>query len=158
MELLSCIASLTRGSGHCNSCNALPRCLGAVGSGTPLMHCLTAWGQWAMQLLHYSASLPRGNGECNSCNALPHHLGAVGSATPARHCLTAWGQWGVQLLQCTATPPGGDGQWNSCNARAHRLRGRGVVPHCPQAVRQCIERAVLLQCSATLSRRTGQGN
>ena len=35
------------GSGQCNSCNALPHCLGAVGSGTPTMHCLTAWGHWA---------------------------------------------------------------------------------------------------------------
>ena len=36
---------------RCNSCNALPHCLGAVGSATPAMHCLTAWEQWAVELL-----------------------------------------------------------------------------------------------------------
>ena len=69
------------------------------------MHCLTAWGQRAVQLLQCTASLPWGSRQCNSCNALPHCLGAVGSATPAMHCLTAWGQWTVQLLQCTASLP-----------------------------------------------------
>ena len=63
--------------------NALPHCLGAVGSATPAMHCLTALGQWAVELLSSTATLPRGSGQCNSCNALPHCLGAVGSATPA---------------------------------------------------------------------------
>ena len=52
--------SLPGGSGQCNSCNALPHCLGAVGSGTPAMHRLTAWGQWAVQLLQCTASLPWG--------------------------------------------------------------------------------------------------
>ena len=33
------------GSGQCNFCNALPHCPGAVGSATPAMYCLTAWGQ-----------------------------------------------------------------------------------------------------------------
>ena len=36
------------GSGQSNSCNALPHCLGAVGSGTHVMQCHTAWGQWAV--------------------------------------------------------------------------------------------------------------
>ena len=100
------------GSGQCNSCNALPHCLGAVGSATPAIHCLTAWGQWAVQLLLNTASLPGGSGQWRSrfcCNALLLCLGAVGSATPALHCLTAWGQWAVQLLQCTASLPGGSG-------------------------------------------------
>ena len=69
-----CVATAPGGSGQWNSCNALPHCLGAVGSGTPAMHCLTVWGvvrQW------------------NSCNAVPHCLGAVGSGTPTMHCLTA---------------------------------------------------------------------
>ena len=84
--------------------------LGAVDGETPAMHCLAAWGQWAMQLLQCTASLPWGSGQWNSCNALPHCLGAVGSATPAMHRLTAWGQWTVQLLQCTALLPWGSGQ------------------------------------------------
>ena len=84
-QLLQCPISLPGGRGQRNSCNTLPHCLGAVGSAAPAMHCLTAWGQWAL----------------NSCKALAHCRGAVGSATPAMHCLTAWGQWAVQLLQCT---------------------------------------------------------
>ena len=89
MELLQCTASLPGGSGQCSFCNALPHCLGAVGSGPPAIHCRTAWGQWAVQLLQCTASLPGGSGQWNSCNAPLHCLGAVGSATPAMHCLTA---------------------------------------------------------------------
>ena len=108
-ELLQCIATLPGGSGQWNSCNALPHCLGAVGSGTPAMHCLTAWGQWAVELLQCTATLPGGDGQCNSCNAPPHCLGAVGSGTPAMHCHTAWGQWAVELLQCAGPPSEGTG-------------------------------------------------
>ena len=99
-ELLQCTASLPGGSGQCKNCNALPHCLGAVGSGTPVKHCHTAQGQWAVELLQCTASLPGGRGQWNSRNALPHCLGAVGIGTPATHCLTARGQWAVQLLQC----------------------------------------------------------
>ena len=63
------------------------------------MHCLTAWGQWVVQLLQCTTSLPWGSGQWNSCNALPHCLGAVGSGPLAMHCLTVWGS----------------GQCNSCN-------------------------------------------
>ena len=45
VQLLQYTAALPWGSGQCNSCNALPRCPGAVGSATPAMHCLTAWEQ-----------------------------------------------------------------------------------------------------------------
>ena len=77
------------GSRQCNLCNALPHCTGAVGSGPRAMHCLTAWGQWPVELLQCTASLPWGSGQWNSCNALPHCPGAVGSGTLAMHCLTA---------------------------------------------------------------------
>ena len=83
------------GSGQCNSCNPLPHCPGAVGSGTPAMHCLTAWGQWAVQLLQCTAALPGGSGQCSSCNALPHRLGAVDSASASEN---------------RAHLPGGDGE------------------------------------------------
>ena len=89
MQLLQCTASLPGGSGQCNPCNAVPHCLGAVGGGTPAMHCLTAWGQWAVELLLCTATLPEGSGQWNSCNALPHCLGALGSGTPAMHCHAA---------------------------------------------------------------------
>ena len=58
-------------------CNALLLCLGAVGSATPALRCLTACGQWAVQLLQCTASLPGGSGQWNFCNALPHCIGAV---------------------------------------------------------------------------------
>ena len=54
-------ASLPGGSGDWNSCHALPHCLGAVGSATPAMHCLSACGQWAVELLLCTATRPRGN-------------------------------------------------------------------------------------------------
>ena len=75
VELLVCTATLSGGSGQWNSYNALPHCLGAVGSATPAMHSHTAWGQW------------------NSCNALPHCPGAVGSGTPALRGPPAGGTW-----------------------------------------------------------------
>ena len=70
------------------------------------MHCLTAWGQWAVQLelLQCTASLSRGSGRCNFYNARPHCLGAVGSGTPAMHCLTALGAVGsaTPAMHCLA--------------------------------------------------------
>ena len=112
---LQCTAPLPGGSGQWNFCHTLPHCLGAVGSGTPAMHChtalgavgsgppamhgLNAWGQWAVQLLQYTAALLGGSGQCNSRSALLHYPQAIGSATPAMHCLTAWGQWAVETLQ-----------------------------------------------------------
>ena len=153
-------------SGQCHACNALPHCLGAVGNATPAMHCLTAWGQSAVQLLQCTASVPWSSGQCNPCNALPHCPGAVGSATPAMHCLTAWGQWAVQLLQCTASLLGGSGQCNSCNALSHCL-GQWAVEllqcpaslpamHCLTALGQWAVQ--LLQYTAALPRGSGQWN
>ena len=79
VQLLQCTAPLPWGSRQRNSCNAMPHCLGAVGSATPAMHCLTAlgpvgsatpamhcltaWGQWTVQLLQCTASLPWGSGQ-----------------------------------------------------------------------------------------------
>ena len=62
LELLLCTATLLGGSGLWNSRNAPPHGLGAVGSGTPVMHYHTPGGQWAVQLLQYIASLPGGSG------------------------------------------------------------------------------------------------
>ena len=104
------------------------------------MQCLTARGQWAVQLLQCSASLPWGSGQWNSYNALPHCSGAVGSATPAMHCLTAWGQWAVQLLQCTASLPSGQWAVQLLQCSASLARGSvqpnpcNALPHCPRAV------------------------
>ena len=139
-----------------DSCNALPHCPGAVGIATPAMHCLTAWGEWTVELLLCTTPLPAGSGRCNSCNAPPHCLRAVGSATPAyalphcpgavgsetpvMHCHTAWGHWAVEVLLCTATLSGGSGYWNSYNALPQCLGAVGsgtpadAPPHCLEAV------------------------
>ena len=55
----------------------MPDCLGAVGSGTPAVLCLTAWGQWVMEVLLYTTSLPGGG-----------HPFAVGM--PSKHSPTAF--------------------------------------------------------------------
>ena len=146
------------------------------------MHCLTAWGLWAVQLLQYTALLPAGSGQWRSCNALPHYLGAMGSGTPAMcgatswgdgescraagrcrksgppamHCHTSWVQWAVELMSCIVSLPGGNGQCNSCNALRHYP---GVVGSGTLAIR-CLtawgQWAVeLLQCTASLP--GGQG-
>ena len=70
VELLQCTTSLLGGSGQCNSCNALPHYVGAVGSGTLAMRGPTSWGD--------RGSYP-GGGRC------------LKSDTPAMHCHTAWG-------------------------------------------------------------------
>ena len=161
------------GSGQWDFCNALLHCLGAVGSGTPAIHCLTARGQRAADLLQCTAPLPGGSGQMNSCNRLPHCLGAVGSGPSAMHCPTAWVQWAVQLLQCTASLPGGSGQWNSCYTLPHCPGATGSGPpamHCPTALgavgsgppaMHCLtawgQWAVeLLQCTAALPGGSGQ--
>ena len=61
VELLQYTAALPSGSRQCNSCNALPHCLGAVDSGIPAMLYPTAWGQWAVELLQCIASVPSGS-------------------------------------------------------------------------------------------------
>ena len=122
------------------SCKASGGPSSSVGSGTPAMHCPTAWGQWTVQLLQCTASLSQSSGQWNSCNALPHCPGAVGSGTLAMHCLTASGQRTVQPLQCTASLPWVSGQCNSCNAPPHCPGGSGqrnscnALPHCLGAV------------------------
>ena len=135
VELLSCTATLLGGFGtwkFCNalghrpggsrrwySCTALPHNLGvlgslkAVGSGTPVMHCLSAQGQWAVELLQCTASPLWGSRWWDSCNALPHCSRAVGSGIRPMQCHTAWSQGVVELLRCTPSLPGGSGQCNS---------------------------------------------
>ena len=66
------------------------------------MDCLTAWGQWTVQLLSCTATVTRVSGPWNSCNALRHRLGVVGGGTPVIHCLTAQARCSFELLQCTA--------------------------------------------------------
>ena len=140
VELMSCAASLPGGSGQCNSCNALPHCLGAVGSESPAMHCLTDWGQWAVELFQRIACC----------------LGTVGSGIPAMHCLTTLGLSAVELLQCTASPPRGRGHWNSCNTLPFCLGTVGsanLAMHCHTAWGQW--EVELLQCASPAARRTG---
>ena len=48
LEFLQRTAPLPGGSGQWKFCNALPHCLWAVGSATPVMHCHLAWGRRAL--------------------------------------------------------------------------------------------------------------
>ena len=107
VELLQCSTALPGGSGQCNSCDASPHCLGAVGSATPAMHCHDAWGQWVVKPVLCAG--PR----------------AGGTWSLAQEAVAAQR---AEILSCTATPLRGSGQWNSCNARTHQLGGRGVLP------------------------------
>ena len=134
---------------HWKTCNALPHCLGAMGSRTPAMHCLTALGvvgsgtpawhyhnagaQSAIELLSCTSSLPGVSQHCHSCNALPLCPGAMGSATRAVYCHTALGKGAVEILQYTASLLGGSGQCNSYNTLPHCLGAVGIgtpVQHC----------------------------
>ena len=152
------------------------------------MHCLTAWGQWAVELLQCTAPLPGGIGQCNFCNALVGGCaregdgGAVSSAAErhraadrteerpglakvGRGARGARGVGGGAVSGGARTPlggaalPGGSGQRNSCTA----------LPHCPGAVgsgtpaTHCLtaweQWAVqLLQRTASLPGDTGQCN
>ena len=89
------------------------------------MHCLIAWGEWAVERHQYLNALPGGSGQGNSRIALLHCLGAAGSGTLAMHCLSGWRQWAMHLLQRTASLLRGSGQWNSCNAPPHCLAAVG---------------------------------
>ena len=117
-------ASLLGGSRQWKSCHALPQCLRAVGSGTPAMHCVTAWGHWAVEIPQYAASLLGGSGHCHSCNTL-------------LHCLIVWGRGAVELLQHTSLLPKGIRQWNPCNAMCRCL---GAVGKRPPATHRLIAR------------------
>ena len=88
-------------------------------SSTPAIHCLGAWGQWAVQLLSCTAKLPGGGGQCNSCNARDQQLGGRGVLSRRRSMLKN------EILQCTATLPRGSEQCNSCNTRPHCLGALG---------------------------------
>ena len=61
-QLLQHTASVPGGIGQWNSCNALPHCLGAVGSAALAMHCHTASGRWALQILRCAGPPARGRG------------------------------------------------------------------------------------------------
>ena len=151
VELPQRTASLLGGSGQCNSCHALPQCVGAVGvqlcnalpyrlgvvgSGTRAVHRQTAWGQWAVQLLQSTAPLPGGSGRWNSGNTVPQCRGAVRLGTPAMRESTSWGDW--------ESYPG-------CR---HYIKSGTTAMHCHIALGQW--RVELLSCTATVLRGSGQ--
>ena len=96
------------------------------------MHCLTPWGQWAVELLQCIATPPGcsrvwnsynavphclgGGGSAVLCNTLPHCLGALGGGTPTTRCQTAGGQGALKLLSYIAILCRGRGRWNSFTA------------------------------------------
>ena len=125
-------AALPHGIGQWNSCNAMPRCPGTMGSAIPGMHSHTAWGRQAVELVTHCLTV-WGGGYWNSCKAVPHYLGAVGSATHGMHSHTAWGRQAVDFVQRAASLRGGSGHGNPCNALPHCLGavGSGIPAiHC----------------------------
>ena len=76
VEFLQGSGTLLGGSGQRKTCNTLPHCVRVVGSGTPAMQCLTAYGQWVVEPLQCTTTL----------------RGANNGGTLTMHCLTAWGQ------------------------------------------------------------------
>ena len=74
-----CVACCTAfvGSGQWKRRYALPLCLWAGGNGTPATRCLTACGQWAVEIVLCTDTLPGGIGQGNGIVAV--------------HCLTACG-------------------------------------------------------------------
>ena len=167
---MSCTASLSRGSGQCNSCNTRPHCLGAVGSGKCVMRGSISWRDGEACLgggrcpksgppATHTATLPGRRGQWDSSHALPHCLAAVGSAILAIHCHTAWGQWAVEILHRTATPLGRRRQWNSCHALPHSLGAVGSASHAIHGLTALGQWAVeLLQYTASLPGGSGQWN
>ena len=87
------------GGGRCreerNPRNALPHCLGAMGSRIPAMHFHTALGQWVAELVQCTTKMRKGSRQWNSCNALPQCLGEVGNGTRAMHTHSAQGYWAL---------------------------------------------------------------
>ena len=62
MELVQYSDTLPGGSWQGDSGIALPHRVGAAGSRSPAMHCLSGWGQGAVPFLQRTASLPVGSG------------------------------------------------------------------------------------------------
>ena len=138
VQLLQCTATLPGGWGLSNSCNGLPHCVEAVGSGTPTMRKPTRGGGGGSLAQEAVAAQRAVLLQCTA--TLP---GAVGSGTAFMHCHTAQGQWVVENVQCIASLPRGSGQWNSCNTPLHYL-GQWAVQ--------------LLQCTVSLPGCTRQCN
>ena len=112
---------LLRASGQWDSFSELPHWWGAVGSGTPLVHCHTAGEQCA-------AGLPQCIGILLGCS------GVAGSGTPSTHCHNAGSSgWhdsfrALGLLPCTATLPTSSGQLVGTLSLHHHTAGDpGVV-------------------------------
>ena len=85
MQFLQYTGSVPPGSGHLNSCNALPHNLGGMGCATHATHCDIACGPWAVEHLQCEGPLAGGTA------SPPHEAVAVKSA---------------DLLQRTASLPG----------------------------------------------------
>ena len=102
--LLQYTAAPPGGSGQWNSCNALPHCLGAVGSATPAMHYPTARGQWAVQLLQCTA---KANGGPSASENRAHPPGGDGEPSPGGGRSLLQGQWGAFFFREPGAPAWG---------------------------------------------------
>ena len=152
MQLLQCTASLPWGSGQWTSCNALPHCLGAVGSGTPAITGRTGLGGTGSPAQGVVGTSCKAHGEPSSSNNRAHRPGGDGESCPGGGRSLLPGPMGGHLLQRTGrTGPGGTGSpaqgvfGVSCQAnggpsssenRAHRPGGDGES--CPGGVRSLL--------------------
>ena len=79
VQLLQCTASLPWGSGQWTFCNALPHCLGAVGSGTPAITGRTGLGGTGSPAQGVVGTSCKAHGEPSSSNNRAQGLGGTGS-------------------------------------------------------------------------------
>ena len=88
-QCILCGAALP-GAVHCTAL-CLPCCTVVVGRGQwAVVHCLTAWRLWAVELLLRTAALPGGSGECNSCFSLPLCLSPLSTEAVHNRCGVVW--------------------------------------------------------------------
>ena len=73
MDLLAYIASLLQSGGLWTSCITLPHCWGAVGGGSPCVHCHTAAKRWVVDLLKYAPTTVGSSGQWVSFCTPPHY-------------------------------------------------------------------------------------
>ena len=113
VDILRCTATLPGSNRQCNSCNAQPQCLGAMGK-EPLVSTCT---------------LAAGSRQRTSWNGLQHRFGVVGIGMVALHCNIACGQ--LAGGTCNAPP------------QCLRAVGSGIAPiHC-RGCRRAVGRYLL---------------
>ena len=111
LQLLQCSASLLGGSGQCNCCDALPHCLGPVGSATPTVATASsakitvAPAGGPAHCGSGTAHHPQAVWQCIAGVALPTDPKKRGSALQEFQCLLPPGSEAVHCRSSTAQCP-----------------------------------------------------